>query len=74
MRRKENLLDGHGVWEQDENSSPVKSEIDELYNWWKKRVKDENEGLSDPIWTENQYKTDTEMLIRLVRVRHHLWT
>src|SRR5687767_5280942 len=70
---KENLFDIID-WEQDEKCSLAKKEITELYTWWKKRAKDENEGKIDPIWTENQHQTDTEMLIRLVKVRGYLWT
>ena len=61
-------------WTQDDQFSSAKLEIDELYNWWKDRSKKEIDGRLDPIWAENQYEKDDEMLIRLIRIRKYLWT
>ena len=61
-------------WNQDDNFKTAKKEIDELYNWWKNRVNDEQSDQVDPIWTENQHDKDTEMLTRLVKIRKFLWT
>jgi hypothetical protein len=61
-------------WTQDDIIANAKLEIDELYNWWKERVKKEADGKLDPIWTEEQYEKDSEMLIRLIKVRKYLWT
>lgn len=70
---KENLLKTTD-WNQDEDFEKAKIEIDELYNWWTNRLKAEKDSQIDPIWTENQYDIDTEMLIRLVKIRKYLWT
>ncbi|MDD5571108.1 MAG: hypothetical protein PHD97_08115 [Bacteroidales bacterium] len=61
-------------WNQDKNFKQAKKEIDKLYKWWKKRIKYENNGKVDPVWTVNQHDKDTEMLIRLVKIRKYLWT
>lgn len=61
-------------WDQDDNFKKAKKEIDELYDWWKDRVKHEQGDQVDPIWTENQHDRDTEMLTRLVNIRKFLWT
>lgn len=61
-------------WEQDESFKKAKKEIDELYVWWKDRIKAEKSENIDPIWTKNQHEKDTNMLIRLVKIRKFLWT
>ncbi len=55
-------------WEQSSEHKSVKAEIDVLYEWWSNRPKDTNE--LDRL----QFETDSEMLIRLVKVRGYLWT
>jgi hypothetical protein len=55
-------------------SKKVKKEIDELYHWWKTRVSAEKDKQNYENDTEEQYEKDTEMLIRLVKVREYLWT
>jgi hypothetical protein len=64
---KENLLDGHTDWEADEKHSLAKKEIQKLYNWWLSYTESsipETEG----------YEIETEMLLRLVKIRWALWT
>ena len=61
-------------WEHNSESRKVKKEIDELYHWWKTRVLAEQDRQNHENETEEQYKKDTEMLIRLVKVREYLWT
>ncbi|MTI29262.1 hypothetical protein [Xanthovirga aplysinae] len=71
---KENLLNGHVDWTQNEETILAKKEIEDLYKWWKERVKKELDAEIDPIWTENQYEEDNARLIRLIKVRKYLWT
>jgi len=70
---KEHLFMGHVDWTLTEESKATKREIEELYEWWKKR---RNLQVTDG-WSElekTQYDKDTEMLIRLIKIRQHLWT
>ncbi len=60
-------------WNQSDGLKQAKKEIDELYEWWKNRVKAEKNNQVDPIWTETQYEKDTEMLVRLIKIREYLW-
>ncbi len=71
---KENLLEAHANWDTDETLKPVKEEIEFLYHWWKDRREIEDNGEAGEIWTEKQYEIDTEMLIRLIKIREFLWT
>jgi hypothetical protein len=61
-------------FEQNAESKRVKKEIDELYQWWKTRVLIEQGRKNNENGTEEQYKKDNEMLIRLIEVREYLWT
>ena len=61
-------------WDRNDGLKQTKKEIDELYTWWKNRVKEVQDKQVDPINTKNQYEKDTEMLIRLVKLREYLWT
>ena len=61
-------------WEHNEEIKNARKEIDQLYNWWKERLKNEAENIIDPIWTKGQYESDNEMLIRLIKIRQYLWT
>ncbi len=52
----------------------VAKEIRFLYGWWKKR---EMEWFSDDVdfnKEQEAQETDTQMLIRLVKIRSYLWT
>jgi hypothetical protein len=71
---KEQLFTGHIDWANDELHINAKKEILELYEWWKERVQKEQDDEIDPIWTEKQHYQDTEMLIRLIKIRGFLWT
>lgn len=53
-------------WTMDDKTARAKLEIDELYTWWKDRKKRE--------WSDEEYERDNEMLIRLIKIRKHLWT
>lgn len=53
-------------WNYNEDYRAAKNEIDELLGWWKERITEE--------LNEEQYETDTKMLIRLVKIREYLWT
>ncbi len=57
---------------QNEELISAKTEIDELLNWWKNRLKAEKDGL-DWIWDNGQYQKDTDMMVRLVKIRKFLW-
>lgn len=70
---KENLFESRD-WTYDSDNMNAKTEIEELYNWWKYRSKKEMNREIDPIWTDNQYEFDNGMLIRLIKVRQYLWT
>lgn len=69
----EGLLDTTD-WEQNQQFEQAKKEIEELYDWWKKRIINEQSDNAEPIWAKNQHDTDTNMLIRLVTIRKFLWT
>ncbi len=68
---KENLLNGHINWSE---NLDAKKELSFLYDWWKDRIQEEENEKFDPIWTKGQYEADTEMLVRLVKMRKFLWT
>jgi len=59
--------------EFDENVKNARKEMDELYKWWKQRIAKEAEGKLEPIYKEEQYENDNEMLIRLIKIRRHMW-
>ncbi|MQX53475.1 hypothetical protein [Alcanivorax sediminis] len=64
---KENLLSGHVDWDADEKHRLAKKEIENLYEWWVSYT--EPEALN-----EKDYEQETQMLVRLVKVRWALWT
>ena len=55
-------------WEQSPEHRSAKTEIDLLYKWWLSRPKEINE------LDRNQFEMDSEMLIRLIKIRGYLWT
>jgi hypothetical protein len=64
---KENLLpiDSEEIKDaDDENFAEVKF----LYQWWNNRIN------NDDNYTIEQSKEDSEMLIRLMKIRTYLWT
>ncbi len=63
---EENLLDGHTDWGHTEETRKIKTEIESLYRWWNERKENDVD--------EQQYEKDNEMLIRLIKIRKHLWT
>lgn len=71
--KKEKLLDLID-WSISEEAIKAKQEIETLRDWWKERLKLEKKGKLDPIWSEQHYLKDNEMLIRLINVRKYLWT
>ena len=70
----EQLLTGHIDWTQTTEMIIAKNEIEELYNWWKKRLITEQGVKNDPIYNKDQYEEDNKMLVRLIAVRQYLWT
>ncbi len=68
---KENLINGHIDWGQDEKCINAKAELSQLCSWWQRRVTTEEMITFSGI---NQYEEDTAMLIRLVNIRWTLWT
>lgn len=69
---KENLVAGHTNWDYDEEHKNAKKEIEQLYNWWKGRSKIEAVKAINDL-DKQQYNEDTEMLIRLIKIRQYLW-
>ena len=60
-------------WEHTEEKKVVKKEIDFLYDWWKDLLlKNENDEWNS-MHNNVQYKEENEMLIRLIKIRDHLW-
>lgn len=68
----EDLLADPSEWNNSSEQTAARKEIEELYVWWKNRIASHNTTL-DSIWSDNLYKKDTDMLIRLIRVRKYLW-
>jgi hypothetical protein len=64
---KENLLTGHADWNADDKHRIAKKEIEELYIWWLSYIE-----LDIP--DDESYEIETEMLVRLVKIRWVLWT
>lgn len=69
---KEGILNDPADWNHSNEHVAARKEIEDLYIWWKNRIASHNTSL-DSIWAENLFNKDTEMLIRLVRVRGFLW-
>jgi pyruvate/2-oxoacid:ferredoxin oxidoreductase beta subunit len=61
-------------FEHNPESKKVKKEIDELYQWWNTRISPGKNVQNNENETEEQYQEDNEMLIRLIKIREHLWT
>jgi len=69
----EKLFTGDIDWTDNKEQINAKKEIEELYNWWNERKKqEENEKFND--LDKMQYEKDNEMLIRLIKIRQYLWT
>lgn len=64
---KQHLFSGELNWDFDESSRKAKAELEELYQWWIQRKNQEN------TLEQNRYEKDTEMLIRLIKVRGYMW-
>jgi hypothetical protein len=60
-------------WRHSSKTRKAKNEIDDLYKWWKSRIKKSGKKSFYDNEAE-QYSEDNKMLIRLIRIRHHLWT
>jgi hypothetical protein len=61
-------------WESNNEAKKIKTEIQELHNWWIERTEAEKKNGIDSLWSDEQYKEDDEMLIRLIKIRKYLWT
>lgn len=55
-------------WNQTQEYQSAKTEIYLLYEWWINRPDETNE------LDRQQFEIDTEMLVRLIKVRGFLWT
>lgn len=69
----EDLLTGHVDWTATDEYRNIKKEIEALYGWWNKRkelYKTDDACDGDLM----QYDEDDAMLIRLIKIRRHLWT
>lgn len=60
-------------WKHSSKDIKEKTELKFLYKWWKKRLKKESK-LVIISSEKKQYKEDNAMLIRLIKIRHRLWT
>ena len=70
---QENAFTGHVDWDSDVEHQSAKQEIQQLYNWWTTRKMFDNlDSIND--LEKDQYEEDNEMLIRLIKIRHFLWT
>lgn len=63
---KEELPNGNADWNADEKHSTAKAEIDKLYNWWVSYSEID-------IPNEENYELESQMLIRLIKIRWALW-
>jgi hypothetical protein len=72
---QEKLLNGHVSWDHDDTVREVHRELTTLYEWWKRRAVAlaEKTRVIDALYSDD-YATDNEMLIRLIKVRSYLWT
>jgi hypothetical protein len=59
--------------EHSAKATKEKTELKFLYKWWKKRIKKVSKSVIVSA-EEKQYKEDNAMLIRLIKIRHRLWT
>ncbi|EDN70035.1 hypothetical protein BGP_4671 [Beggiatoa sp. PS] len=70
---QESLLNGHTDWDYNEEFKRDKQILEELYQWWlERKIQDTNEQIDE--LNDKQYQKDNEMLIKLISVRHRLWT
>jgi len=69
----EKLLTDNRDWNHNEEIINSHKELEDLYNWWMKRKKDDEQNKINDF-DEAQYAIDNEMLIRLIKVRRYLWT
>lgn len=63
---KEDLLSTTD-WSVDEKHQHTHKEIEELYSWWKSYEE-------DTIPNDESFQVETQMLIRLMKIRWALWT
>lgn len=70
---QENPFESGTDWTHSEEKINVKREIEFLYNWWQalliKQDNDEWKSMNNKV----QYEEESEMLIRLIKIRSHLW-
>jgi pyruvate formate-lyase activating enzyme-like uncharacterized protein len=63
----------HLEWNYDDEHRSVKEELKFLYDWWKKRkkLKESHQMMNNRLHPQNI--EDTEMLLRLIKIRTFLW-
>ena len=71
IEKEDLLLNKTFDWKSSKKVIKEKEELKFLYKWWKKRVKNDS---SLNTLSESLYKEDSSMLIRLIKIRHRLWT
>jgi len=64
---KEHLLSGHVDLDVDDRHRSAKAEIIKLYDWWLSYIEQD-------IPDQDSYQIETQMLLRLIKVRWVLWT
>jgi len=68
---QENLISGDIDWTYTSDQQKAKETIIELYDWWKERIKQENEYY---YLEYEHYDEDNEQLHNLIEIRKYLWT
>ncbi|HAS6267907.1 TPA: hypothetical protein I7227_21255 [Vibrio vulnificus] len=61
------MYSSHIDWDGDKDSKEAEDEIKVLYNWWLEYSKNESNA-------EKAYQIENQMLVRLIAIRHTLWT
>ncbi len=70
---KENIDMHPYQWTHNEIVRKRRAEIDDLYKWWKSYVHKDKKGKIDYLKGSEQYESENEMLMRLIKIRQYLW-
>ena len=71
--KEEKLFSDHRDWNANKKLIIDKKELKELYDWWKQRKRKEKKKRFDET-AEPQYTEDSQMLMKLIKLRRYLWT